>query len=110
LCINANRTELAPIVFDGDIVGVRNPSEDWASSSYFENVTSDNFTVLDEVFDWRGLPSDVVFGEWWSDVAHARPGMLLLNTHAMPTADLDKVFSRFPGAGETVSSQICVTI
>lgn len=63
VCVNANKTELEPIVYESWPYAIRaNDSRDranieklWPDLAFGEgsSITSDNHTVLDEIFGWQ---------------------------------------------------------
>ena len=71
LCVNADRTELEPIVYQNrtNIPGA--DFEDWSSSAYFAGINTSNYTSLDDVFGWEGIDEDASIQ--WSNAVHARP-------------------------------------
>jgi hypothetical protein len=72
LCVNANRSELAPIVYDTWPNARRpnnsfNTSEVWPYNAFVADSEPNNHTLLDAIFGWRDIKTRA---DWNS----ARPG------------------------------------
>jgi hypothetical protein len=70
LCVNANRTELAPLVYETWPDAVHYNSSDWISTpiqGLFTANASNNDTVLDSIFGWKNYSLEDL------DIAHTRP-------------------------------------
>jgi hypothetical protein len=103
LCVNANRTELAPIIYETWPNAIRaNESLIQSWETYALNGTGDtntnNDTVLDAIFDWNDKNDTLTY----SNSDHARP-----NGHNAPARQtsiltLSKVFVKYPLPGNTV--------
>lgn len=104
LCVNANQTELAPIVYEAwpNVNGRLNTSIDALGTGYANALNSateiNNKTLLDNLFGWRDqepgaeVPADEI-----------RPGGPAIILECREHAYLSIVFFKYPTPGNTVS-------
>lgn len=102
-CVNANRTELAPIVYETWPHAIRtNKSIDstdfWPLRAFNDGSNTNNHTVLDDLFGWRDEQDDATPDS-------GRPSKQEKSALPLYRLTADTVFLRFPEPGNTVSTQ-----